>query len=451
MTAEAGAGAGVGAVSTAPVVAAAGAVSTATPVAAAGAAGAEAVASRGVAESRSRVGARVLPGLDRAPGVLADELAGDLAAAGYAAGDAAAGDAVGDRGSGSGWLDRPALLRRLAAALAVEVPATADRLVAAGPGAQALGAAVSLETGLPFAALVAGAPPFGVIHPGETVVVIAVDAASAAGALPLLREAGALPHSAAVVVAPSGEPPAGLGLHTALVRRTATGYAPVGPLGPLEGVTPADPAGPAALAGPAGPAGPAPKPTARQENRTTRQESAMPTSPLPHPPAPPAPAAKSPAEPADSTTGTGAALLADDPATVERAGAALAELAARYRPEAVVSWNATADVLLAHVVAHTLGLPRRVVVEDLGRLIVEDVLPGERTVVVARGGVDSGGPGAELAPLVRAVTGHGGRVVAVCSLAPLLGAAPDGVDVVSPGNGGADRDNGRTGRDRDEA
>ncbi|MFJ1586640.1 hypothetical protein ACIOC1_25360 [Streptomyces sp. NPDC088197] len=425
MTAEAGAGAGVGAVSTATAVAGV---------------GAEAVAARGVAESRSRVGARVLPGLDRAPGVLAEELAGDLAAAGYAA-----GDAVGDRGSGSGWLDRPALLRRLAAALAAEVPATADRLVAAGPGAQALGAAVSLETGLPFAALVAGAPPFGVIHPGETVVVIAVDAASAAGALPLLREAGALPHSAAVVVAPSGEPPAGLGLHTALVRRTATGYAPVGSLGPLEGVTPA---GPAALAGPAGPA---PKPTARQENRTTRQESAMPTSPLPHPPAPPTPAAKSPAEPADSTTGTGAALLADDPATVERAGAALAELAARYRPEAVVSWNATADVLLAHVVAHTLGLPRRVVIEDLGRLIVEDVLPGERTVVVARGGVDSGGPGAELAPLVRAVTGHGGRVVAVCSLAPLLGAAPDGVDVVSPGNGGADRDNGRTGYDRDEA
>lgn len=423
MTAEAGAGPEAGAVSTARA---------ALPVPTAGAAGAEAVVRRVGPEVGRPAGARVLPGLDRAPGALAEELAGDLAAAEY-------DDGAGDGGSGAGWLDRPSLLRRLAAALAAEVPATADRLVAAGPGAQALGAAVSLETGLPFAAFAVGAPPFGVIHPGETVVVIAVEADSAAAALPLLREAGAVPHSAAVVVAAHGDPPAGLGRHTALVRRTATGYAPAGPLGPAEMVIPATPAMHV---------GPGPRPTARQEHRTTRQESAMSTSPLPHPSATTAlaaPAATSPAGPADTAPGTGAGLLADDPATVERAGAALAELAARYRPEAVVSWNATADVLLAHVVAHTLGLPRRVVIEDLGRLIVEDVLPGERMVVVTRGGVGSGGPGAELAPLVRAVTGHGGRVVAVCSLAPTPGAAPDGVDLVSPGTDRTDRVGARTG------
>lgn len=108
----------------------------------------------------------------------------------------------------------------------------------------------------------------------------------------------------------------------------------------------------------------------------------------------------------------GAGLPGDDPASVEYAGAALAEEAARHRPEAVVSWSDTTDVLLAHVVARTLGIRRRVVVADLGRLIVEDVLPGERTAVVTAGG----GPGTGLEPLLRAVAGHGGRVVCVCSV-----------------------------------
>ncbi|WNI18796.1 hypothetical protein [Actinacidiphila sp. ITFR-21] len=110
----------------------------------------------------------------------------------------------------------------------------------------------------------------------------------------------------------------------------------------------------------------------------------------------------------------GGPFRGDDPSAVERAGAALAELAAPYRPDAVVSWNGTADVLLAHVVARTLRARRRVLVEDLGRLIIEDVRPGERTVVVT-GGAGAGGAG-DLTPLIRAVHGHGGRVVAVCSL-----------------------------------
>ncbi|GAB3836492.1 hypothetical protein [Dactylosporangium cerinum] len=46
-----------------------------------------------------------------------------------------------------------------------------------------------------------------------------------------------------------------------------------------------------------------------------------------------------------------------DPSNVELAGAALAEVAAQYRPTSVVSWSATLDVLLAHVVARELGIP----------------------------------------------------------------------------------------------
>ncbi|WP_052850154.1 hypothetical protein [Streptomyces avicenniae] len=126
----------------------------------------------------------------------------------------------------------------------------------------------------------------------------------------------------------------------------------------------------------------------------------------------------------------GTALREDDPAAVERAGAALAELAARYTPAAVVSPDATTDVLLAHVVARTLGVRRHVVVADLGRLIVEDLTPGTRAVLVTLGDPDG-----ELPRLVRAVTSHGGEVAAVCSLTPppADAARPEDVDVVHPG------------------
>lgn len=138
----------------------------------------------------------------------------------------------------------------------------------------------------------------------------------------------------------------------------------------------------------------------------------------------------------------------DDPAAVERAGAALAELAAPYRPDAVVSPSGTTDVLLAHVVARTLRANRRVLVEDLGRLIVEHVRPGERTVVVTAGvGADGpGGPGADLTPLIRTVTGQGGRVVAVCSLTapPTNPPRPEG----GTGTDGTDRTGGSDGTNR---
>ncbi|MFI7276962.1 hypothetical protein [Streptomyces sp. NPDC049879] len=120
----------------------------------------------------------------------------------------------------------------------------------------------------------------------------------------------------------------------------------------------------------------------------------------------------------------------DDPAAVERAGDALAALAAPYAPRAVVSRGDTADVLLAHVVARTLGVRRHVVVADLGRLIVEDLPPGTRAVLVT-----GGAPDGELGSLVRAVTSHGGEVAAVCSLTPPSGRAahPEGVEVAHPG------------------
>lgn len=71
------------------------------------------------------------------------------------------------------WLTRPAILRRIAGLLADSIPADVDRVIVTGGGCQVLGAAVSLTTGLPFAAIEsAEGPVFGTIHGGETVSVV---------------------------------------------------------------------------------------------------------------------------------------------------------------------------------------------------------------------------------------------------------------------------------------
>lgn len=87
------------------------------------------------------------------------ELAADLRAAGDA----------------ENWVTRPALLRRLAEVLSRDLAPTVDRVLATGPGAEALGAAVALCTGLPFA--VHGG--LGAVHPGEEIAVVAADIGTA--------------------------------------------------------------------------------------------------------------------------------------------------------------------------------------------------------------------------------------------------------------------------------
>jgi len=71
----------------------------------------------------------------------------------------------------SGWMSRPGILRRIASMISLRLTGEIDRIVATGAGAHTLGAAVALETGLPFCA-VAGGELFGVVHEGESVAVI---------------------------------------------------------------------------------------------------------------------------------------------------------------------------------------------------------------------------------------------------------------------------------------
>jgi hypothetical protein len=70
-----------------------------------------------------------------------------------------------------GWLARPALLRQVAALLGRVVPSGTDRIVALGHGAEILGAAVGLHTGMPFA--VRGPTRIGTLREGESVAVVA--------------------------------------------------------------------------------------------------------------------------------------------------------------------------------------------------------------------------------------------------------------------------------------
>jgi hypothetical protein len=94
-----------------------------------------------------------------------DELRRDLSAVGIDDAGAVDVDAV---------LTRPTLLRRIAALVAAQVPATADRLVAATADAP-LAAAVGLHTGLSFALLdPQPATWHGELYPAEHVIVIAV-------------------------------------------------------------------------------------------------------------------------------------------------------------------------------------------------------------------------------------------------------------------------------------
>jgi orotate phosphoribosyltransferase len=96
---------------------------------------------------------------------------------------------------------RPAILRRLGRFLAAQVPQGTDRIAAPTLGAVALGAAVSLETGLPFAIVRShsasgsrGLPVEGGLSRGETVCLVedvVVTGTRAAAAVRQLRDVGA--------------------------------------------------------------------------------------------------------------------------------------------------------------------------------------------------------------------------------------------------------------------
>lgn len=93
-----------------------------------------------------------------------EELARDLNALGGAA-----------AGATSRWVTRPAVLRRIALALAEDVPAETTRIVVAGEGGTALGVALSLTTGLPFAVIDGDhSLELGELHHGEVTALRAV-------------------------------------------------------------------------------------------------------------------------------------------------------------------------------------------------------------------------------------------------------------------------------------
>lgn len=107
---------------------------------------------------------------------------------------------------------RPAILRRLARFLAARVPHETDRVAAPTLGAVVLGAAVSLESGLPLAVVRSDAPARtshgqrvveGGLYHGEAVCLIedvVVTGTRAAKAIDRLRDVGAVVTSVVCVV-----------------------------------------------------------------------------------------------------------------------------------------------------------------------------------------------------------------------------------------------------------
>lgn len=78
-----------------------------------------------------------------------------------------------------GWLTRPAILRRVATLMGASIPATTDRIIAVGDAAEILGAAIALETGIPFCVANPDAVkteflPLGTLHAGERVAVVSL-------------------------------------------------------------------------------------------------------------------------------------------------------------------------------------------------------------------------------------------------------------------------------------
>lgn len=76
--------------------------------------------------------------------------------------------------------------------------------------------------------------------------------------------------------------------------------------------------------------------------------------------------------------------FAADPAAATAVGASLADAARSATPSVVLSWSGEDDIVLAHVVAASLGIPRASVELDLGLLTVSPALAdGGRVLCVA--------------------------------------------------------------------
>lgn len=115
-------------------------------------------------------------------------------------------------------LQRPAILRRLADALAVFIPAGTDRLVAQAGTDATLAAAVSLHSGIAFALVdVASGEVIGELHRSERTVLLSYEAKdSEKDVLTVLAKAGAKPGIGLHVVGPEAQNarPSSLTRHT---------------------------------------------------------------------------------------------------------------------------------------------------------------------------------------------------------------------------------------------
>lgn len=76
--------------------------------------------------------------------------------------------------------------------------------------------------------------------------------------------------------------------------------------------------------------------------------------------------------------------LVVDPAAATAVGLALAERIRQFEPTVVLSWADEDDIVLAHIVASALDVPRAVVELDLGLITISRSLPnGSLAVLVA--------------------------------------------------------------------
>ena len=105
----------------------------------------------------------------------------------------------------SSWMSRPAILRRVASALGESVHAEVDRIVATGPGAIALGSALSLTTGLPYFAVTEG-DGFGSLHDGEIVVVVSATSDGAGAEYPWTPPSSTITVDCRLTVVAAGGP-----------------------------------------------------------------------------------------------------------------------------------------------------------------------------------------------------------------------------------------------------
>lgn len=103
-----------------------------------------------------------------------------------------------------------------------------------------------------------------------------------------------------------------------------------------------------------------------------------------------------------------------NPKLVTRLGETIAQATGDLGVGAVVSWYDADDNVLGHVVAHTLGVPRAAVIEDLGLLYIEPALPTESKVLVVGAHIDAV---RNRSILVDALTGAGHSVVGIVDIA----------------------------------